>query len=77
MLREDVLKAVGTGQFHIWPIETVDQALSLLTGLPAGLPDADGRYPAGTINERISERLWELFQLRQKYNSEAMAERPQ
>jgi predicted ATP-dependent protease len=77
MLREDVLKAVGTGQFHIWPIETVDQALSLLTGLPAGLPDPAGRYPAGTINERISERLWELFQLRQKYNSEAKAERPQ
>ena len=76
MLREDVVKAAEAGQFHIWPIETVDQALSLLTGLPAGQPDADGRYPAGTVNERISERLWELFQLRQKYNSEAMTEKP-
>ena len=39
MLREDVVKAAEAGQFHIWPIETVDQALSLLTGLPAGQPD--------------------------------------
>ncbi len=76
MLREDVLKATEAGRFHIWPIETVDQALSLLTGLPAGQPDPDGRYPAGTVNERISERLWELFQLRQRYNSESMTERP-
>ena len=76
MLREDVVKAAEAGQFHVWPIETVDQALSLLTGLPVGQPDADGRYPAGTVNERISERLWELFQLRQKYSSELMTERP-
>jgi lon-related putative ATP-dependent protease len=76
MLREDVVDAARSGQFHIWPMETVDQALSLLTGLPVGQPDANGRYPAGTVNERISERLWELFQLRQKYNSELMTERP-
>ncbi len=76
MLREDVVQAAAAGQFHVWPIETVDQALSLLTGLPTGQPDADGRYPAGTVNERISERLWELFQLRQKYNSETLTEKP-
>lgn len=76
MLRQDVVAAAAAGQFQIWPIETVDQALSLLTGLPAGEPDAEGRYPAGTINHRISERLWELFQLRQRYNAESLTEKP-
>ncbi len=76
MLRQDVVAAAAAGQFQIWPIETVDQALSRLTGLPAGEPDAEGRYPAGTINHRISERLWELFQLRQRYNAESQTEKP-
>ena len=75
MLREDVVQAIASDRFHIWPIETVDQALGLLTGLPAGAPDPDGHYPAGSVNQRISERLWELFHLRQKYTAEAMAEK--
>lgn len=77
MLRQDVVAAAAAGPFQIWPIETDDQALSLLTGLPAGEADAEGRYPAGTINQRISERLWELFQLRQRYNAESLTEKPQ
>ena len=39
------------------PIDTVDQGLDLLTGIPAGEPDAEGNYPAGTINHRIAARL--------------------
>ena len=35
MLRDDVIGAVNAGQFHIWPAETVDDALELLTGGPA------------------------------------------
>ncbi|HEY1432470.1 MAG TPA: hypothetical protein VGF39_12705, partial [Stellaceae bacterium] len=36
---------------------TVDQGMTLLTGLPAGEPDAQGNYPEGTINRRIAARL--------------------
>jgi len=75
MLREDVVAAAADGKFHIWPIETVDQALSRLTGLPAGEPDAEGRFPEGTVNQRVADRLWEMFQLRQKYNTEGKAEK--
>jgi hypothetical protein len=35
----------------------VDQGLELLTGVAAGLPDAAGDYPAGTLNQRIAARL--------------------
>ncbi len=57
MLRHDVVAAAAEGRFAIRPIDTVDQGLELLTGLPAGVPDGDGTYPEGTINRRIATRL--------------------
>jgi lon-related putative ATP-dependent protease len=57
MLRHDVVAAVAESRFAIYPIDTVDQGLELLTGVPAGQPDADGDYPAGTLNHRIAARL--------------------
>jgi hypothetical protein len=57
MLRQDVVAAAAEARFRILPIETVDQGLALLTGLPAGDPDADGNYPTGTVNQRIAARL--------------------
>ncbi|HEY2541134.1 MAG TPA: S16 family serine protease, partial [Stellaceae bacterium] len=57
MLRHDVVAAAAEGRFAIYPIETVDQGLELLTGIAAGEPDGDGGYPAGTLNQRIAARL--------------------
>jgi lon-related putative ATP-dependent protease len=57
MLRRDVVAAAAEERFRIFPIETVDQGLALLTGLRAGEPGEDGNYPAGTINHRIAGRL--------------------
>jgi lon-related putative ATP-dependent protease len=57
MLRQDVVAAASEERFRIFPIETVDQGLELLTGLPAGEPGDDGNYPAGTINHWIAARL--------------------
>jgi predicted ATP-dependent protease len=70
MLRKDVVEAVRQGSFRIYAIETVDQAIALLTGVPAGERDADGNYPEGTINHRVEARLQELFQLRRAYASD-------
>src|SRR5712691_4509385 len=57
MLRRDVVAAAEEGRFKIYPIDTVDQGLELLTGIAAGQPDAGGEYPAGTLNQRIAARL--------------------
>jgi len=57
MLRRDVVAATEEGRFNIWPIDTVDQGLELLTGIPAGKPDAEGNYPEGSLNQRIAARL--------------------
>jgi predicted ATP-dependent protease len=57
MLRADVVEAAEKGLFHVWAVETVDQAAELLTGVPAGEQGADGRYPEGTLNRRVDDRL--------------------
>jgi lon-related putative ATP-dependent protease len=57
MLRQDVVAAASAERFRIFPVETVDQGLTLLTGIPAGEPDRDGNYPTGTLNQRIAARL--------------------
>ncbi|MCC6468981.1 MAG: AAA family ATPase [Alphaproteobacteria bacterium] len=60
MLRQDVVDAVAAGRFAVYAVETVDEGMALLTGMPAGMPDADGRYPGGTVNGAVAARLERL-----------------
>jgi len=57
MLRDDVVEAAGRGAFQVWPVSTVDEAVALLTGVPAGERGADGLFPQGSVNRRVDERL--------------------
>ena len=57
MLREDVVEAVDAGRFHVYAVSTVDEAMELLTGVPAGEPQPDGAYPDGTVNAAVLARL--------------------
>ena len=57
MLREDVLAAVDEGRFHIWAVDTVDDGIEILTGIPAGKPDKKGEYPKGTVNYLVKKSL--------------------
>jgi len=57
MLREDVVEAVQAGQFHIYAVETVDEGLTLLTGLPAGVRDEAGHFTEGSVHARVAARL--------------------
>jgi lon-related putative ATP-dependent protease len=67
MLREDVVAAAAAGRFHVYAVETVDQAISLLTGLPPGARDAHGNFPEGSVNYLVQQRLKELSKLRREY----------
>jgi len=57
MLRRDVVAAAEQGRFRVYPIDTVDQGIELLTGIPAGEPDSGGNYPLASLNQRIAARL--------------------
>jgi lon-related putative ATP-dependent protease len=64
MLRPDVVEAVAAGRFYVYPVETIDQGIELLTGVPAGEPDETGEFPAGSVNQRVEARLRALAEKR-------------
>jgi len=57
MLGPDVRDAVAAGNFHIIPVTTIDEGISILTGMPAGDLGEDGIYPEGTVNRKVIDRL--------------------
>jgi predicted ATP-dependent protease len=63
MLRHDVVDACRQGRFHIYPVTDVDQGIELLTGVPAGTRDSEGRFAEGSINARVEQRLLILAEL--------------
>jgi lon-related putative ATP-dependent protease len=73
MLRRDVVDAVRTGKFHIYPVRRIDEGIELLTGVAAGERQADRRFPEGSVNRRVEDRLISLAEQRRRYglNSEA------
>jgi hypothetical protein len=58
MLRADVREAVARGEFSVYAAAHADQVMALLTGMSAGVPDADGVYPRGSCNGQIQKRLF-------------------
>jgi predicted ATP-dependent protease len=57
MLRQEVIEAVGQGRFHVWPVKTIDEAMSLFTGMEPGRSGVDGEFPEGTLNRLVQTRL--------------------
>jgi predicted ATP-dependent protease len=66
MLRQDVVEAAAAGSFHIYPMETVDDALELLTGMAVGTTETEG-----SLNQRVAQRLQHLSELRRKFARQA------
>jgi lon-related putative ATP-dependent protease len=60
MLREEVRQAVADGQFHIYPVRTIDEGIEVLTGTPAGEIQEDGTYPDDSIHGLVVGRLEEI-----------------
>jgi lon-related putative ATP-dependent protease len=70
MLRRDVVDAAEAGRFAIHAVESVDEALELLTGWPAGERDDEGAFPETSVNGRVEARLAELAERAREYASD-------
>jgi predicted ATP-dependent protease len=62
MLRADVVGAAAAGRFAVYAVETIDEAVALLTGMPAGRTEPP--WEEASINGRIARRLDEYAALR-------------
>jgi lon-related putative ATP-dependent protease len=60
MLKKEVAQAVKDGKFRIYAVATVDEAVAILTGMPAGERLVDGAFPEGTFNFLVDKRLKEM-----------------
>jgi predicted ATP-dependent protease len=60
MLREDLVEAVAGGKFHILPVDTIEQGIEILTGVPAGRRQGDAQFEPGTVFALADRRLREM-----------------
>lgn len=65
-LNQEVVDSVKAGKFHIYAISTIDEGIELLTGVPAGKKDSNGKYPAGSINYLAYEKLKKYAEIKIK-----------
>ena len=56
-LSDEIIEDVKNGKFHIYAISTIDEGIEILTGVPAGKKDSNGKFPAGSINYLVQEKL--------------------
>lgn len=56
-LSDEVVDSVKNKKFHIYAVSTIEEGIEVLTGVPAGKKDKDGKFPAGTVNYLVYEKL--------------------
>jgi lon-related putative ATP-dependent protease len=74
MLKEEVVKAVAEGRFHIYTVSNIDEGIEVLTGIKAGGRGKDGRFESNTVNYKVDQRLRKMAEAMAKF-AEAPAQR--
>ncbi len=69
MLKDEVIEAAQKGEFRIYPIETIDQGIEILTGTAAGSRQPDGTYPEGTVNYLVDRKLKDFAEKWKQFNT--------
>ena len=67
MLDQQIRDACEKGLFHVFSVETIDQGMEILTGVPAGERGSTGHFPDGTLNRSVEERLQAFAETRRRY----------
>jgi len=57
MLKDEMLPAIQSGKFHIYPVKTIDEGIEVLTGIKAGKRLKSGKFEPDSINDRVQKSL--------------------
>jgi len=71
MLKKEVAEAIAAQKFFVYAVATVDEAVALLTDLPAGERGADGNYLETSLNGRVEATLVRFAQDLQAFEKSA------
>lgn len=66
MISPNVINAVRDGAFHIYPVNTIEEAMEILTGVPTGRALKKGGFSPGSLYRAVDDRLAELAYLADK-----------
>jgi lon-related putative ATP-dependent protease len=56
-LKKEVVDAVKSGKFHIYPVSTINEGIEILTKKPAGKELASGSFTKGSIFDLVDKEL--------------------
>jgi predicted ATP-dependent protease len=76
MLRADVVKAVEDEKFYIYAVQSIDEGIEVLTGVAAGTRNAAGKFPAGSINALVEEKLTHFAERQRQINAAGVRHDP-
>jgi len=69
MLKREVTEAAQRGQFEIHAVRTIDEGITVLTGVDAGTVNAKGSYPKSSVNALVMAQLKSYSRSLQKLRS--------
>ena len=72
MLSKEVVTEVEKGRFHIYPIDTIEQGIEILTGIPAGKKGKNGAYPPDTIFGKVDAKLTQYADILKNYSVQSI-----
>jgi lon-related putative ATP-dependent protease len=72
MLKNEVIDAVKTGRFHIYPVKTIEEGIQILTGVPAGKKLPDGGFEKDSLYDRVDRRLREMAETARRFQAFAV-----
>ena len=68
-------EAVKAGKFRVYAVGKIDEGIEVLTGVPAGERDGEGKYPAGSVNDLVEQKLGQFTEQQKKNAAAINAER--
>jgi predicted ATP-dependent protease len=69
VLSRELVAAVEKGEFRLFAVDTVDQVLSILTGMEWGARNSQGVFPEQSVNICIEQRLRRMADHMRTYSS--------
>jgi lon-related putative ATP-dependent protease len=66
-LSREVQDAVASGDFHVWAVSTIDEGISVLTGMAAGAADPRGEFPPDSFNGKVRRELLRMARTVKSY----------
>ncbi|HCS36047.1 MAG TPA: ATP-dependent protease [Sphaerochaeta sp.] len=68
ILPYEIIEAIERKEFHIYPVQTIDEGMQILTDRLAGSRNQKGNFPPDTLNRAIEDRLKDLFEISRPQN---------